>query len=365
MTLAGKQDLSRRKLVASIALIGLGLTAAACSPGTSGPAATSPPAAPAKAAATTAAPAAAKPTFTRATVKMGNIATVLSNAMWSLGKKKGFFDEFGIDYQALGVKDDLLVLNSLVANEVDFADSGIEAPLAAVESGHTVKLLGSLRPALDFVVYSRKDINSLKDLEGRSVGTAAPGTFLDMLMRALFAESGVDANKVTFVNIGTSPVVYQAVVAGKIDAGPSLADLLPSADADGVKVLAKSWELLPNYVNWGMYSNVKTIQEKPDVLSRAMAGYIKCHRYVLQPDSKADFVKEAVDEWKAKPAGAEFTWTFYNDNKIIDPNAGLTPQQTDYMQQLNIKSGKQTKVVPFAAVVDPSIVQKALELLKS
>ncbi len=348
---------TRRGFLAGAGLTGLGLLAAACAPAT----------APAPAAGTTPAAAggAAPRTFTPATVKVGTIDGITETAIWRhVGVEKGFFQQFGITLDTQGLRDGNAITNGILSGELDLADGGPGTVLAAIEKGAPMRLIGNSRPGMNFVVYSRPEITSLKDLEGRTVGTAAPGSFLHLVMLAMFDKEGVDRNRVTFRNVGASPDVFRAVVSGTVDAGPSSVSFLPQAQASGIKRLADTWVVLPDYVRVSFYTTLQNIQRNGDVLARTLAGFARSHQYIEDPASKEPFVRLATERMGVTPEVAEFEWSFLRDNKILSYDLAITPAQMEYMQQLNVDAGSQSRVLPFDQVVDTSILRRAQEYLR-
>ncbi len=338
--------ISRRNFLTYTGMAGMGAVAAACAP-----------------AATTPAPApAAKGGVTPATVRVATIAAVLENANWMVGVDQGYFEEFGITYEVTGLASGNLVTSAVQAGEADFADAGAGTVLAAIEKGAGLRMIGTSRPGLNFVIYAQKEITSLKDLEGKQVGAASPGSFLQLLFLALFEKHGVDADKVEFVNIGASPNVFKAVVAGTVAAGPAAVTFLPTAEREGLNALVNTWEELPDYVRVGFYATTGSISNKGDEIARAMAGYVKASRYVITPGSKDQWIKKAMDELGANQEQAEFAWNFQSNNPILAQNLEISATQTDYMQSLNIIAGSQTKILPFEEVADVSLQKRALEL---
>lgn len=346
------RGVSRRSFLAGTGLAGLGLLAAACAPtGTPG-------------ASTTPAAGGITKNFTPATVKVGTIDGITETAIWRhVGVEQGFFREFGITLDTQGLRDGNAITTGVLAGELDLADGGPGTVLAAIEKGAPMRLIGNSRPGMNFVVYAQPGINSLKDLEGKTVGSAAPGSFLQLVMLAMFDKEGVDKDKVTFRNVGASPDVFRAVASGTVDAGPSSVSFLPQAEAQGLKRLADTWVVLPDYVRVSFYTTLDQIQRNGDVLARTLAGFAKSHQFIENPASEAPFVQLATERMGVTPQVAAFEWNFLRDNKILSYDLNITEQQMQYMQQLNVDAGSQSRVLPFNQVVDLSVLQRARQYL--
>lgn len=348
-------ELTRRGFLAGAGLTGLGLLAAACAPGALPGASTTP-----------AAGGLAK-TFTPATIKVGTIS-VFEIATWQyVGAQRGYFRDFGIDLEVQPLQSGNAILTGTQAGQIDLADGGAADPLAAIEKGAQLRIIGASRPGLSFVVYARPGINSLKDLEGKTVGAAAPGSFLNVLMLALFEKEGVDKDKVTFLNIGASPAVYQSVVAGRVDAGPSAVDFTAQAAADGVKPLLETWTMLPDFVRVVFYSTQQTIQAKGDELARTLAGMARSYQYIKNDaSSKEPFVAACEEHFRTPRPVAEAGWEFLHNNDILSLDLNITERQIQYMQEIAVRVvGNQERILPYNQVVDTSVLRKAQEYLRA
>src|SRR6185312_3627743 len=123
---------------------------------------------------------------------------------------------------------------------------------------------------------------TLKDLEGRTVGTGAVGALLYSIMIAILRKSGIDADKVKFVNIGSSADVFRAVAAKVVDAGPAELDFEGEAAKFDVHALTDGefWSNLPEYSNQASYSAETAIRERREILVRTLAAYAKLYRYI-------------------------------------------------------------------------------------
>ncbi len=149
----------------------------------------------------------------------GNTNVVLATLL----KQEGIFEQLGLDANILHVSDGSKLIGSLLSGEMDMcALSGFGQVLPAIEKGARLKILaGGALLGLQAILTKNPAIKTVKDLEGRTVGTGSVGALLHQLVVALLRKKGVDEKKVTFVNVGSSTDVFRAVVAGTVDAGPS------------------------------------------------------------------------------------------------------------------------------------------------
>ncbi len=372
------QSRNRRSFIGAIAgAIGIGALAAcgapAPAPATAQPAQpTTAPAAPTaapKAPAPTAAPKAAatqapaKQAFTPVTLKGITIEDYPDNVWWVLGQEKGFFQDYGINISFQGVQGGTQVIAALVGGEVDIADQSPSTMLTIAAKDQTVKGVGGSRPGLAYVIVAQKNVNSLKDLEGKSMGISARGALMDQITRHLLTKAGADPEKVTYANIGSQNAIYKAVAAGKVDGGISDIGSASFAARDGLKIIVDVRREMPGFMRGAFWATTKTIAEKGDALARLMAAFAKTYRFATTPEAKDLFMKISQEKFAASPELAQTIWDYFTTNlDVLARNLEMPEPGIQLAQQLNVDVGNMPAVLPYNRVIDLSLQTRALEL---
>ena len=301
-------------------------------------------------------------------VNIVNTASNSTMALQVLLKQQGYFDEVGLTPTTLNVADGSKLMGALISGSSDICLlSGFGQVFPAVEHGGKLKIIAGAGVLLQDAIYSAKpDIHRLKDLEGRTVGTGSPGALLHQFTVALLHKKGVDVSKVRFVNVGSSASVFKAVVAGTVDAGPSLIDVYPEQKKYGVHSLIDGdlWKELPEYTYQGSYAADRAISEKREALVRTLEAYCKLYRFISGPNSREAFLKVREAALKhSDPVEAEFEWQFAQKYHPYATDLTLSEKRINYMQQLNVESGVQKKILPFNEVADMSLAKEAVKRL--
>jgi ABC-type nitrate/sulfonate/bicarbonate transport system substrate-binding protein len=279
--------------------------------------------------------------------------------------RMGYFRRFGIDAHTVSVADGNKVVAALISGDMDLCPtSGFTQVLAAIERGAPLKILaGGAIKNFYAVVSGNPAVMSLKDLEGHSVGIGSLGSQLHQTMIALFRKYGVDASRVTFANVGASVDVFRAVKARVVDAGAVEYWLQPGS---GLHILehGRTFESLPEFVNQAAFASDRAIARKRDLLVRALAAYASAYRYIMTGDSETDFIAASATALGRADAGAARTqWQFYRDIQPFAADLVLSEERVRFMQELNVATGAQKRILPYAQVVDASLAQDALRLL--
>jgi ABC-type nitrate/sulfonate/bicarbonate transport system substrate-binding protein len=291
----------------------------------------------------------------------GNTNVVLATLL----KQEGIFEQLGLDANILHVSDGSKLIGSLLSGEMDMcALSGFGQVLPAIEKGAKLKILagGAVR-ALQGILAKNPAIKTVKDLEGRTIGTGSVGALLHQLVVALLRKKGVDEKKVTFVNVGSSTDVFRAVVAGTIDAGPSE---VWQQGKFGTRMLedGRFFADLQEYTYQASYGSDRAIATRREAIVRTLAAYGRLYRFLGEARSREPFVKAfATAMGKDDREEAQAQWQFYQDLRPFAVDLVLSEERVRYMQDLNVSLGVQKSVLPYEQVCDMSLARDAVKLL--
>ncbi|MDP2728098.1 MAG: ABC transporter substrate-binding protein, partial [Dehalococcoidia bacterium] len=192
----------------------LALLVVACAPAAPAPTPTAPPAATkAPAAAATATPAPKK----LGKLRYGAVQPGFQVAYFDMDVEKGFLKEEGFEEVEVtqAVSSDLN--KALLAGQLDVAILSPGLSFPAIEQGGDIPMIGNMLYPRD-LLFVKKEINSVKELEGRTVASHTPGSLTDQTIRAILVKYGVDINKVKIVQVGTDSARMAALLAGQADA---------------------------------------------------------------------------------------------------------------------------------------------------
>lgn len=301
-------------------------------------------------------------------ITIANASGGLNLIMAALMRQEKFLQSFDLDPDVLQVADGSKILGGVVGGSVDASMmAGFGQVFPAVERGASVKILGggALLPTL--ALYTGKpNVKSLKDLEGRTVGTGSVGALVYQLTVTLLKKYKVDISKVKFVDIGASSDIFRAVSAGTVDAGAGEAALIEDAEKYHVRLIPHgnmSVELT-EYTFQGAWASDQRIATKRDALVRTLAAYAKLYRFVQNPNSKEAFLRASRAAFSnASEHDHKLQWDYIQTYKPFAVDLTLSPKRLQYMQELNVSFKIQKKVLPFARVADMSLAADAVKLL--
>jgi ABC-type nitrate/sulfonate/bicarbonate transport system substrate-binding protein len=283
-------------------------------------------------------------------------------------RRMGYYEDLGVTANYATVGDGAKVVAALISGEMDICPmSGFTQVLAAIERGASLKIVGGAAiKNFSALMSGNPAVRTLKDLEGRTVGVGALGTQLHQSMVALFRKYGVDADKVTFANVGASVDVFKAVKARVVDAGAAEIWLQPGSGLHFVEQ-GKLYESLPEFINQASFVTDRAIAQKRDLIVRTLAAHARVYRFIMSGDSEADFVAASGAALGKTDAAAQDSargqWRFYRQIQPFAADLILTEDRMRFMQDLNIATGTQKALLPYDKATDMSLARDALALI--
>src|SRR3989454_2496925 len=198
-----------------------------------------------------------------------NWFAVGDHAAYWVALEKGYYKAKGLDVEmqnSKGSGDSIAKVDTARA-DVGLADSAVV--IAAVGRGAKIKVVGMVFDKTPLNVWSRKDapITRPKDLEGKTIG-APPGDGQRQVFPAFAKLTGIDASKVTWVNVEPAAKV-PALAEKRVDAVADYTTGLPFYE----KAIGKGNAVMMPWADHGfdMYSisivaSEKTMKERAKML---------------------------------------------------------------------------------------------------
>jgi NitT/TauT family transport system substrate-binding protein len=296
--------------------------------------------------------------------KHGIVAAKGDAGFQFMALEKKFWGQDGLDVSFVQTEGGSTLFRFLLAGEVDTIEVSPPDIFSAVTAGGELKIVGATIPGMSHVLYVKNDIKSVKDLAGRKVGISVPGALPQVLVQALLLENAMSLDSVQWVNAGGDAARVKALLVGNVDAVASTPDWVPMVTKEGTaRVLLKFGEALPKYVRFVLVTTDKTIREKPDALTAFLSGYARGIRHaVVNREETIALTRKTIKAEANDPAPA-FIYDLFVRERLLAPNLAVAEEQIAWMQDLNLRLGKQKAAVPLNRVVDLRFQQQVLARL--
>jgi ABC-type nitrate/sulfonate/bicarbonate transport system substrate-binding protein len=279
-----------------------------------------------------------------------------------IARDMGFFDEVGLDVDIKSFEGGVGALRGGISGGLDVVATSSDPMFAAIQQGAPIHAIGTYAPKLSVVLMARPDIKSAADLKGRKIGIQEVGGFSDVMSRLVLQKNNISPNDVQFVTITTANRV-PAMVSGQVDAVVLHADQYYTALAadPNFTVVAKLWEVVPNWWYSAFVSTDENISGKREALTRFMTAVIKAQRFMYTNPTETK--KVAVDETKAKPDVVDKAYNDLFAASVWSVNDGMPKPMIDYTveQEVNVGTIKPDPPLTYEQIVDRSIVDEAIK----
>jgi NitT/TauT family transport system substrate-binding protein len=290
---------------------------------------------------------AARPTRSEAQgkqIKLAYCSQLLCGVPYEVARSAGNFKEHGLDVELVYTRGGNAAMQALVGGAVDYAATSLDVAIQAYANvGADIRRFAVTgRLPLFAVVTAPKtasQIQSIKDLEGRTVGVTALGTADHALTLYLLKQAGADADKVQFATVGVN--LLEALRQNQMDAGIVQEPALTLLKRAGARVLVNGMDLedAKRYLGgsfefMGVAVRFKEIeQRRPEMiaLTKALADALKGLREMTGEQLVAAFPKEMITGLDLKEFGeilVNHRDSLYPETVTIDLDAAKRVEQS-------------------------------------
>ena len=158
----------------------------------------------------------------RRKVLVAYVAPGISQTIPWVTKEAGIFAKHGIDADVILLTGSPRLVQTLLAGDIDYALGGVSSVLRARFRGADPVILATSAnfSSQQVLVRPESPLQRLQDLKGKIVGVTQYGSQGDTFIRDALKKTGLKPDTdVTLIQMGGTPQVRAALLAGKIDAG--------------------------------------------------------------------------------------------------------------------------------------------------
>jgi NitT/TauT family transport system substrate-binding protein len=276
---------------------------------------------------------------------------------------KGFAEKQGLKLELFQFKTDVIELQALLSGEIDSFDGGPGAGMVAAARGADVKLVGCEWPGVPYAVFARATIASPRDLKGKIVAISSPGANPDVVARAMLSRYDVPIAEVHFANLGADLDRFKAVVAGVADATVVSNEYTPIAEQQGVKLLLKASDIVPNFMRVCIFTTGKAIATRGDDAAHFLAAEMSALAYALGHRDETLALTREVTGAKPDDPRAAFIFDDAVKTKAIDPEMHIPMEKLQWMEEQALRDKVLPQPYDVTKLVDESVRKKALTLV--
>lgn len=210
------------------------------------------------------------------------LATGMTGAVNNFAIEKGLYKELGIEFNNVEWSSNDEVLSLITRGEIDFADGDPSAYIPGISNGVPAKLVGNMwRYSGCYWLIAKDGIDSIADLKGKTVGTAAAAGGMKLSVLKMLESEGIGEDDVELVANGIYQGAYATFTSGEVDATIIHNPYAALAEAEGTgHILGRAWDYIPDYYTGTLIASDRIINEEPEKLQRVINAYYKVHEEV-------------------------------------------------------------------------------------
>lgn len=280
--------------------------------------------------------------------------------LW-VASKMGFFERQGLDVELVVIRASDVGIQALAGGSLEIAGSASDAPIAAVEKGLDLVIVGGIINGLTQSIMAAKKFKTYADLRGATFGAISLTSGVTFALRQVLKVKGLEYPRdYKLLVIGGTPQTYAALVAGQIDAAALSLPVNYAAEEQGFNEIGRFVDVIPNYQLAALSAKRSWAEKNRPVLVRVMKAMAQTMRWIHQnKDAAADFLAK---EMRLKPEHARRGWDFYSSTRMWHPDGDINMDGLQVVTQIYWEQTQSKGAVPKAAkYVDQSYLRDALK----
>lgn len=254
-------------------------------------------------------------------------------------------------------------IQAIVAGRADAGTHGADESILGVAEGADVVAIGSPISRMDYVLVAKSGIDTVADLEGRTIAMSGPAGFDTLLTRLLMRNNGLDPESdASFVQIGGSGERGAALLTGNVDAATiGVEDWFEVRDrADDLQVVVALGEVVPEFPS-DVYFGLREFWESNTELATALAcANLEANTQFIQgKQGYIDFALPIVTGATEEGIGASWDFAMSVDMWPQEAAGILNPSGFQALADAMLETGDISSAVDASRIVDLSYLEEA------
>ena len=284
--------------------------------------------------------------------------------LW-VASQKGFFERQGLDVELVVIRASDVGIQALAGGSLEIAGSASDAPIAAIEKGLDLVIVGGIINGLSQSIMAAKKFKTYADLRGATFGAISLTSGVTFALRQVLKAKGLEYPRdYKLLVIGGTPQTYAALLSGQIDAAALSLPVNYAAEEHGFNEIGRFIDVIPNYQLAALSTKRSWAEKNRPVLVRVMKAMAETMHWLYRnKEAGADLLAK---EMKLTPEHARRGWDFYTSTRTWDPNGDVNLDGLQIVTQIYWEQTQSKGPVPKPAkYVDQSYLREALKELGS
>ena len=280
--------------------------------------------------------------------------------LW-IASKMGFFEKQALDVDLVVIRASDVGIQALAGGSLEIAGSASDAPIAAIEKGLDLVIVGGIINGLTQSIMAAKKFKTYNDLRGATFGAISLTSGVTFALRQVLKVKGLEYPRdYKLLVIGGTPQTYAALTAGSIDAAALSLPVNYAAEEQGFNEIGRFVDVIPNYQLAALSTKRSWAEKNRPVLVRVMRAMAQTMHWIHQ--NKEPAVDYLAREMNLKREHARRGWEFYTSTRMWHPDGDLNVDGLQIVIQIYWEQTQSKGPVPSAAkYIDQSYLREALK----
>ena len=238
---------------------------------------------------------------------------------------QNLFEKYGISVKHVVIRGGTNInLAALNADEIQFLYCAADSTIPGMATATDATLVASPLVGLPYVIIARREIKTVQDLKGKSIGVGSVGGLPFRLLKVFVKKFGLEDTQIRPVG-GSQPERYTAMLQGIIHAAPFTPPMDARGKKDGFNVIYHLNDLGLPAIYSSLHTNSKSIRDRRATVQRFVAALAEAVKFVEEnPDKGKAAVAKALkvnDEAVLQSSYDAYAKKLINRRLIVPANA--------------------------------------------
>jgi ABC-type nitrate/sulfonate/bicarbonate transport system substrate-binding protein len=267
--------------------------------------------------------------------------------------RKGYFKDEGLDVELIRMNTPNTI-TALITGDIGYTLL-LGSVIRGALRGMPLRVVASLLDSPTHAVVTKKEIKSLKELKGKTIGIGNFGGTDEVVAKMVFKNAGVDPDKeLKIIAVGPASARLAALKENLVSA----AIISPPADVlgkqMGFSVLVRAYDVF-SFPFIGVSTTLKRIKESPTEVKKVTKALLRANRFIR--DDKEGAVKILMNWGRVNRDDA---FAAYESTVKVFSSTGNIPEDglrlVIDLAKADLKIGRD---VPTSEVLETSILREA------
>jgi NitT/TauT family transport system substrate-binding protein len=292
-------------------------------------------------------------------IKVGIISPTFGHAPFYVARDKGFFRNEGLVGEVIVMNRDDLILQSLVADSIQFGNISPSALFPAREQGLTnLKMIAGSFNGTTYSIIALPKFKTLEQLKGAKLAVSSLQAGSTQVLKYILKQKGlIYPRDYNLLRAGGTTLRYAALQTQQVDAAILAEPVSLIAQEKGLMNLGDAYKLVPGYQLAGVWIKEEWAKKNKDLTLRFVRAFYNA--LVWLHDNRSEALELLPKITTLPKQYVQTSWETYTKAQIRPRDGKLNTKGLQLVIDLMVEEGQLKKPYPKPEdVIDHSYLQE-------